>query len=145
MTKTKNLREAAQMALAALEKENCPTTQGDAADALRAALSLPEDDPDDICPACDGSGGSSYMSGAGPDAYEVSCDCPHCNGKGTLYSAYQGVCELLDSEKKKHMKACMEIWSAKNIPPSAPSSKPLPLTEEIITGLPTNPEKFIGA
>jgi hypothetical protein len=65
---------------------------------------------DNLCPACGGSCEVSGMQGSGPDAYEVSCTCPHCNGTGALADAYRGVVALLAIEQKKSMEAGAKLY-----------------------------------
>jgi hypothetical protein len=81
---------------------------------LRAALArapLPAKE-DALCPACKGSGEGVMMEGAGPDTYEVPCNCPHCNGSGGLLDAYNGVVALLAAEHEKYMQCCGKVFAA---------------------------------
>jgi hypothetical protein len=65
-----------------------------------------------LCPACKGSGEGMTMEGAGPDAYEVPCNCPHCGGTGDLLDAYNGVVALLDKAENKYLDACGKLFAA---------------------------------
>lgn len=64
------------------------------------------------CPNCDGSGESTHMDSGGPDARELPCVCPHCNGEQTLEAAYRGVVELLQKEHTKYIQLCGKEYFA---------------------------------
>lgn len=66
-----------------------------------------------LCPACRGSGEGMMMEGAGPDAYEVPCNCAHCGGSGDLLDAYNGVAKLLAEAERKYLDACGQLYFAK--------------------------------
>lgn len=76
---------------------------------IAATPAAPEPEP---CPKCGGSGDTIVMSDGGPDAYEITVDCPHCNGQQTLGDAYEGVCKLLEREEKKYWEAAAIMFHA---------------------------------
>ncbi len=45
-----------------------------------AALALAR--AEQTCQRCKGSGESTCLSGGGPDAYDIACQCPECGGTG---------------------------------------------------------------
>jgi hypothetical protein len=55
------------------------------------------------------------MEGAGPDAYEVPCNCQYCGGTGGLVDAYNGVLALLAAERAKYLELCGKVHAAKYI------------------------------
>jgi hypothetical protein len=73
---------------------------------VAAQPTLPElSDPEDCrawCPRCDGTGDEVQMSDSSPDAHEVTVNCRHCDGAGTLYA-----------EHEAYSKACGEIYFSK--------------------------------
>jgi hypothetical protein len=69
----------------------------------------PDVPSDSLCPACQGSGEGLMMEGAGPDAYEVPCNCPYCKGSGCLLDAYHGLVELLAAEREKYLQLCGKV------------------------------------
>jgi hypothetical protein len=75
---------------------------------------LPElSDPEDCrawCPRCDGTRDEVQMSDSSPDAHEVTVNCRHCDGAGTLYAAYTGVVRELAKQHEAYSKACGEIY-----------------------------------
>jgi hypothetical protein len=76
------------------------------------------------------------LDGGGPDAQEIPCNCPHCNGAGTLEDAYRGVVTLLAAEHKKYMDACAKLYFAPPAP--APAIQAQPLTDaDILAALAT--------
>jgi hypothetical protein len=98
------------------------------------AIQTPGEPP--MCPACHGYGESSVLDGGGPDAQEIPCNCPHCNGAGTLEDAYRGVVTLLAAEHKKYMDACAKLYFAPPAP--APAIQAQPLTDaDILAALAT--------
>ena len=63
------------------------------------------------CPNCRGSGCVQQMTGhLGPDDYEETVDCPHCNGNQTLGAAYEGVLKSLRDEREAHTRTRSIIW-----------------------------------
>jgi len=62
-----------------------------------------------LCPACQGSGEGVCMEGAGPDAYEVPCNCQHCGGSGGLLDAYNHLVGLLSAEREKYLNLCHKV------------------------------------
>lgn len=44
-----------------------------------------------LCPACKGSGEGWMLSDSGPDAHHIQVDCQECNGRGTLFGAYESM------------------------------------------------------
>jgi hypothetical protein len=78
---------------------------------------LPElSDPEDCrawCPRCDGTRDEVQMSDSSPDAHEVTVNCRHCDGAGTLYAAYTGVVRELAKQHEAYSKACGEIYFSK--------------------------------
>ncbi|MGF6963017.1 hypothetical protein OKW43_000022 [Paraburkholderia sp. WC7.3g] len=69
------------------------------------------------CPRCQGSGEENVMSDNGPDAYEQTINCQHCDGRGTLYHAYFGVERSLEESRKAHLEACGKLWAINATPP----------------------------
>jgi predicted DNA-binding transcriptional regulator AlpA len=93
--------------------------------ALRDAPQAEPTDPEDChawCPRCDGTGDEVQMSDSSPDAHEVTVNCRHCDGAGTLYAAYNGVVRELAKKHQAYIKACGEIYFSKLKNPSAPTA-----------------------
>lgn len=64
----------------------------------------------ELCPYCDGSGESAELSDNGPDAYEMPCNCPHCDGQQTLIAAYTNIVSALKRSEAKHNTTYSIIW-----------------------------------
>lgn len=52
--------------------------------AIESRSMMPKEADATLCPHCKGSGESTVLSGGGPDAYDVPCDCPTCGGTGEV-------------------------------------------------------------
>lgn len=84
------------------QRENSATSPEDSR-ASQSAEPVALTDPDDCsawCPRCNGSGEETVLSDNGPDAYEQTINCQHCDGHGTLYRAYTEVVRELAQVRK---------------------------------------------
>lgn len=86
---------------------------------LRAQLAAKGQGDEPLCPACQGSGEGLMMEGAGPDTYEVPCNCPCCGGSGGLLDAYHGLVKLLAAEREKYLQACGKLFHASLAAPAS--------------------------
>jgi len=68
------------------------------------------DEQHELCPYCDGSGESTQLSDNGPDAYEMPCNCPHCDGQQTLIAAYTNIVSALKRSESKYNTTYSIIW-----------------------------------
>ena len=93
------------------------------ASALAATTSLDPEDCEAHCPRCDGSGEEEGTEGQGPDAYTVTINCQHCDGAGTLFRAYRGVCETLTRKEK--------AWGAATLRRMVQSAPPVPAAVDV--------------
>lgn len=105
-----------------------------ALDAQGEPASTAPEDCDALCPRCEGSGEETGWSDNGPDAHEVTFNCRHCDGKGTLYGAYVGLVAELEKQRKAYLKACGDLYFAKHLSPSpqAPLESKPPLSLDAI-------------
>lgn len=65
---------------------------------------------DDLCPACKGSGEGWMLSDNGPDAHNIQVDCQECNGRGSLIGAYESIKTQLASMNERYTKAGGDLF-----------------------------------
>lgn len=65
---------------------------------------------DDLCPVCKGSGDGWMLSDNGPDAHNIQVDCQECNGRGSLIGAYESMKAQLGSMNERYTKAGSDLF-----------------------------------
>lgn len=65
---------------------------------------------DDLCPICKGSGEGWMLSDNGPDAHNIQVDCQDCNGRGSLIGAYESMKTQLASMNERYTKAGGDLF-----------------------------------
>lgn len=65
---------------------------------------------DDLCPVCKGSGEGWMLSDNGPDAHNIQVDCQECNGRGSLIGAYESMKAQLSSMNERYTKAGGDLF-----------------------------------